>query len=129
MLTTALPAQVTVLIVDDNEDAADLLQESLRELGYTTVVAHDGPAALRAIEGLCPDVALLDLGLPQMDGFELAARLRANPSLGALKLVAVTGYGQESDRRRSAEAGFAEYLVKPVSVAQVQEAIARLTMG
>ena len=126
-MLTVMPAQVTVLIVDDNEDAADLLQESLRELGYATVVAHDGAAALRAVEGVHPDVALLDLSLPQMDGFELAARLRAHPSLGALKLVAVTGYGQESDRRRSAEAGFAEYLVKPVSVAQVHEAIARVT--
>jgi CheY-like chemotaxis protein len=127
MLPQATPAQVTVLIVDDNEDAADLLQESLRELGYATVVANDGPAALRAVESVLPDVALLDLGLPRMDGFTLAARLREHPSLSGLKLVAVTGYGQESDRRRGAELGFADYLVKPVSVAEVHAVIARLT--
>jgi CheY-like chemotaxis protein len=73
-----------------------------------------------------PSLAILDLGLPVMDGFELAARLRALPGLGALKLVALTGYGQTADKERTHAAGFAEHLVKPVSVSAVQAAIERL---
>ncbi len=105
-----------VLVVDDNEDAAELLAEALRLFGYTVDVAHDGPEALRAAAARPPDVALLDIGLPVMDGYELARRLRADPSLRAIKLVAITGYGQEADRQRAREAGFDVHLVKPVEI-------------
>jgi PAS domain S-box-containing protein len=106
-----------ILIVDDNEDAAEMLEDVLRSKGYRTHVAHDGPGALAAAAALRPDVALLDIGLPVMDGYELASRLRELPGLHGIRLVAVTGYGQSSDRKRSAAAGFSHHLVKPVDLA------------
>ncbi len=114
-----------VLVVDDNRDAAEMLAEALDALGYRTTVAHDGAEALRAVEEAAPDVALLDIGLPVMDGYELAGRLRGGPGGSAIKLVAVTGYGQESDRRRATAAGFDAHLVKPVQLDMVAELIAR----
>ena len=117
--------QGRVLIVDDNEDAANLLSDALEELGYTTRVAHDGVSALRLAEEFEPEVALLDIGLPVMDGYELARRIRSRPSPPP-KLVAVTGYGQQSDRGQSREAGFDEHLVKPVDLLKVQALLKRL---
>ena len=118
-------AGARVLIVDDNEDAAELMATTLEHLGYTTHVAHDGPAALRALEQFTPDVALLDIGLPGMDGYELAARLRAllGPRAG---IVALTGYGQPEDRRRSKEAGFNAHFVKPVNLDALRKTLASL---
>jgi PAS domain S-box-containing protein len=114
-----------VLIVDDNSDAAELLSDVLASFGCTTRVAHDGPDALRIAEEFHPEVALLDIGLPVMDGYELARRLREMPAARDAKLIAVTGYGQAKDRERSAEAGFAVHLVKPVRMAEVEAAIRR----
>jgi PAS domain S-box-containing protein len=115
-----------VLVVDDNADALELLAETLEVVGYRTLRATDGPAALALVAKARPAIALLDIGLPAMDGYELARRLHATPGLEQLKLIAVTGYGQPSDRERSAAAGFAEHLVKPVSLPTVQAAIERL---
>jgi PAS domain S-box-containing protein len=103
-----------ILVVDDNADAGTMLSMFLRRLGHTVRVVHDGLAALDTVETFAPEVAFLDLGLPIIDGYELARRLRARPDLAGLYLVAVTGYGQESDRARSSEAGFDLHLVKPV---------------
>ena len=89
-----------MLLVEDNLDAAESLGELLRIWGHEVTVAHDGAAALRAVPEVRPEVVLLDIGLPGMDGYEVASRLRATPGLAGLRLVAVTGYGQESDRRR-----------------------------
>jgi len=114
---TARPKGMRVLIVDDNEDAAGLLERALSIWGQVVRVAHDGPSALRIVETFMPDVALLDIGLPAMDGYELARRLRAMPALAGLRLVAVTGYGQASDRQAAEAAGFHEHVVKPVSLA------------
>jgi PAS domain S-box-containing protein len=127
---TAAPPSPTdgqgrVLIVDDNQDAAMLLAEALQLAGFATEVAHDGAAALRAADRFGPDVALLDLGLPLMDGYEVARRLRATHGESP-KLIAVTGYGQASDRRRSQEAGFDVHLVKPVDLPELQQAVTRL---
>ena len=108
-----------ILIVDDNRDAAALLADSLRALGHTIEVAHDGPSALAVAAAFQPTVALLDLGLPVMDGFELGERLRADESLRGVVLIAVTGYAQEADRQRTAAAGFSAHMVKPVDVIQV----------
>jgi signal transduction histidine kinase/DNA-binding response OmpR family regulator len=105
-----------ILIVDDNRDAAALLADSLRALGHTVQVADDGPSALALAEAFRPGVALLDLGLPVMDGFELGERLRAHRSPEDILLIALTGYAQEVDRQRTAAAGFADHLVKPVDV-------------
>ena len=116
-----------ILVVDDNEDAAALLADLLDAQGHTTRVAHDGPAALRAAEAFEPELALLDIGLPVMDGYELAQRLRQRPGADTLQLVAVTGYGQDSDRQRAAEAGFDAHLVKPVNLERLERVIAELS--
>lgn len=116
-----------VLIVDDNEDAADMLAEALAQAGHQTAIAHDGPDALRLAERFTPDVALLDLGLPVMDGFELARQIRAHDDWRTTRLIAVTGYGQEHDRRRTHAVGFDAHLVKPVDVQQLSELIQHLT--
>jgi signal transduction histidine kinase/CheY-like chemotaxis protein len=109
-----------ILVVDDNPDAAQLLADSLQALGHRTRVVFDGPSALDAAAEFAPDVALLDLGLPVMDGFEVAQRLRALPQLGGVQLVAITGYGQEIDRQRTREAGFDEHMVKPVDLDRLE---------
>jgi signal transduction histidine kinase len=112
-----------ILLVDDNEDAATLLADSLRALGHEVMVAHDGPAALAVLGEYHPDVALLDLGLPVMDGFELGDRLRADPALKDMTLIALTGYAQEIDRDRTAASGFDLHLAKPIDVHQLTELI------
>ncbi|HYD56068.1 MAG TPA: ATP-binding protein, partial [Burkholderiales bacterium] len=104
-----------ILVIDDNRDAATTLALMLSQLGHTVRVAHDGPSALDEAQRFEADVALVDIGLPVMDGYELGRRLRALGN-GNLRLVALTGYGQDSDRRRSSEAGFASHLVKPVDL-------------
>src|SRR5262249_37297061 len=118
-----------ILVVDDNEDAAELLASALEIMGYTVRVAHDGPQALKVAAELDPDLALLDIGLPVMDGYELARRLQDEPGLRRGPLVAVTGYGQPADRRRSEAVGFAAHLVKPVDIERVGSLIRQLTGG
>jgi signal transduction histidine kinase/CheY-like chemotaxis protein len=103
-----------ILVVDDNADAADSLAILLELGGSDVQVAHDGLAALAIAETLRPDIIFLDIGMPQMDGYEVARRIRSTTSLDGVLLVALTGWGQEDDRRRSAEAGFDVHLVKPV---------------
>jgi len=106
-----------VLVVDDNVDAATTLGELLRVLGHEVRVTHDGAAALQAAEAFLPDVVLLDIGMPGMDGYEVARRLAALKKAGRpLRIVAVTGWGQEADRRQAVEAGFDTHLVKPVDL-------------
>ncbi len=119
---------VRVLVVDDNEDAAETLADALTAAGHTTAVAPDGPTALRAALEFRPHVALLDIGLPVMDGFELARHLQSADAGNQVRtrLVAVTGYGQEHDRQRSAAAGFDDHLVKPVDIDQVNQLIQRM---
>ncbi len=112
-----------VLVVDDNHDAAEMLADMLRLSGFTVAVAHDGMAALRLNDEFHADVAILDIGLPAMDGLELGRRLRATPGGAAIRLVAMTGYGQRSDVEASQAAGFDIHLVKPVVAATLFEAI------
>ena len=113
-----------VLLVEDNLDAAEALGELLRMWGHTVHLAHDGASALEAARRRRPDVVLLDIGLPGMDGYTVAEQLRAVPGHDGVKLVAVTGYGQESDRQRAALAGFDHHLVKPVDVERLRELLA-----
>jgi len=113
-----------IMVVDDNEDAAELLSEVLQQLGNTTRVAHDASDALALVDEFEPELAVLDIGLPVMDGYELARRLRERP--GRLSLIALTGYGQSSDKARATEAGFDAHLVKPVAIAALQALIAKL---
>jgi PAS domain S-box-containing protein len=117
-----------ILVVDDNVDAADLLAQALELLGHQVWRAGDGPEALRIASTARPTVALLDIGLPVMDGYQLARLLRELEGLDAVKLVALTGYGQASDRERSRVAGFDAHLVKPITIEHVQAAIVALTV-
>jgi PAS domain S-box-containing protein len=110
-----------VLIVDDDEDTAETLAMLLESSGHDVRMAHDGPAALEAALDYRPDVMLLDIGLPMLNGFEVAERLRKDPAIERTVLVAVTGYGQERDRKRTAEAGFDYHLVKPADFLDVQK--------
>ena len=111
-----------VLVVDDNRDAAIALERALEALGQVVAVAHDGPSALREATRFEPELALLDIGLPGMDGYGLAAELRAARDL---RLVAITGYGQPRDRLRSRAAGFEEHLVKPLDIEQLAALLER----
>jgi PAS domain S-box-containing protein len=117
-----------VLIVEDNVDAAGALRQLLDMLGHEVAVAANGPAALAAVSTAEPDLILLDIGLPGMDGYEVAARLRAAGHTRAV-LVALTGYGREDDVRRSRNAGFDHHLVKPVEPEQIEALIANLGGG
>ncbi len=109
-----------VLVVDDNVDAAESLAMLLRYSGHEVRAVHTGPRALQAAQAESPDVILLDIGLPGMDGYEVARRLREQGA-GKVHLIAMTGYGQETDRQRSQDAGFDFHLVKPVDLAKLQE--------
>jgi signal transduction histidine kinase len=118
-----------ILVIDDNCDAGEVLSEALALEGHTAQVVFDGPTALEIARAFRPEVALVDIGLPVMDGYELARRLRELPELAGIKLVAVTGYGQESDRQRSREAGFHAHLVKPIDLDQMGPVLTRLFEG
>jgi CheY-like chemotaxis protein len=109
-----------VLVVDDNVDLATSQAAVLERMGHQVAVAYNGPAALDKAREFHPEVVLLDLGMPGMDGFEVARRLRAEHDSG-LKIVAQTGWGQKADRRRTREAGFDEHLAKPVDLAALQQ--------
>jgi CheY-like chemotaxis protein len=106
-----------VLVVDDNVDAATLLCELCGTMGHDVRVAHDGPQALQLLRHFVPEVAVLDIGLPVMDGYELARRV--HEQLPSCRLIALTGYGQEHDQRRSKDAGFEAHLVKPVDPSRI----------
>ncbi|HJX30102.1 MAG TPA: ATP-binding protein [Thermoanaerobaculia bacterium] len=112
-----------VLVVEDNPDAAEALAEILRLWGYESHVAGDGPAGLELALQVRPRILLLDIGLPGMDGYELARRLRCLPGLQNARYIALTGYGQESDRQRSREAGFDYHLTKPVAPQTLREVL------
>lgn len=112
-----------ILVVDDNVDAAEMLAEALRLAGHEVREEHDGPSALAAVAEFHPDVILLDLGLPGMDGFEVARRLRADSSLAKARVIAITGYGQDVDRIRTAQLGIERHLVKPVDLDTVIDAV------
>jgi PAS domain S-box-containing protein len=116
-----------VLVVDDNVDGADVTALLVQELGHETQVAYSGASALAAADEYLPNVVLLDIGLPEMDGYEVARRLRQHPILRNAWLVAITGYGQESDRQLSKEAGFDYHLVKPVGPEKLEDLLSLLT--
>jgi CheY-like chemotaxis protein len=112
-----------ILIVDDNLDAAELLAEALASSGYKIALAHDGLSALTLAETFQPDAVLLDIGLPVMDGYEVARRIRTLPTICHARLIAITGYGQRTDVLRAKEAGFDQHLVKPVDLEGLLEVL------
>ncbi|WP_323144071.1 hybrid sensor histidine kinase/response regulator [Massilia phyllosphaerae] len=123
-LAPAAPAPLRLLVVDDNVDAAATLGMLLEACGYAVEVENDSRSALARALAAPPQAALLDIGLPDMDGNELARRLRADPATRDMVLVAVTGYGQEQDRKAALEAGFDHHLVKPVDMEKLTEVLA-----
>jgi CheY-like chemotaxis protein len=129
MTDTPEPPRPRILVVDDNEDAAELLAEVLEARGLATRVAHDGPAALDVARSFDPELALLDIGLPEMDGYELARRLRAQPGGDRLRLIALTGYQATSDPEVTRGARFDAHLVKPVDIAKLESLVRELAPG
>jgi len=115
-----------LLVVDDNKDAATSLAMLLRLQGHEVQVVHDGPSALQLAISYRPALVLLDLGMPGMDGYEVARRLRETPGLERILLAALTGWGQQEDRRRTAEAGFDHHLVKPLEAKTLEDLLANL---
>jgi two-component system CheB/CheR fusion protein len=111
---------VRILLVEDNPDAAQTLREALELLGHSVSVAGSGPAGIEAARRLRPEVVLCDIGLPGMDGYGVAGALRADPETADARLIAMSGYGQPEDRRRSEAAGFEQHLVKPVNLPALQ---------
>ena len=128
-LPTTSSGAARILIVDDNRDSAELLAEALSALGYGTQVAFDAAGAVEAVRKRVPDVALLDIGLPVMNGYELARWFRNSVESAHVSLIAVTGYGQPRDRGAAADAGFDAHLVKPIDLEQLTRVLATLTKG
>jgi CheY-like chemotaxis protein len=112
-----------VLVVDDVADTANGLARLLRKQGHTVEVATDGAEACKQAHRFAPEVVLLDIGMPGMDGYEVARHLRSDDTCANMLLVALTGYGQDEDRRRALEAGFDEHLVKPIDFERLKELI------
>lgn len=108
-----------ILIIDDNVDAADLIAEVLRMFGMTVQVAYGGREGLAAAEASPPDVIFLDIGMPFMDGYQVAKALRAEASMKAVKIVALTAWGDESSREKSKSAGFDLHLTKPAEILEL----------
>jgi CheY-like chemotaxis protein len=116
-----------ILVVDDNQDAADTLAMLLEFMGGSEVrVVNSGQAALDLMSTFHPDVVLLDIGMPGMDGHEVARRVRGQPQFNSTRLVALTGWGQDEDRRRTKESGFDHHLTKPVDIASLQSLLTSL---
>jgi signal transduction histidine kinase/ActR/RegA family two-component response regulator len=124
-VVTAKSPACRILIVDDNVDAGDSLALLLRLTGHDVSVARNGLRAIELVHDLQPDVAILDIGLPGMDGYELARRLRAEPHGGSMLLIAITGYGQEDDRKRAKDAGFNHHLTKPANPVELAHLLSR----
>jgi CheY-like chemotaxis protein len=118
-----------VLVVDDNVDAALTLSEAVRLDGHEVRVAHEGQSALEQAASFAPEVVLLDIGLPGLDGYQVVRRMRELPQLDRTLIVALTGFGQESDRERALQAGFDEHLVKPVDLDTIQAVLRRRLGG
>jgi CheY-like chemotaxis protein len=114
----------SILVVDDDQDTARTLSMLLKLMGHEVHTALDGPSALRVAGACRPEFVLLDIGLPGMDGLEVARQMRGDPGLSTTRLVALTGYGQEADFQRSIQAGFDAHLVKPVDQARLRELLA-----
>ena len=121
-----LQPQRRILIVDDNHDSADSLAMLMEITGNKTYLAHDGVEAVKAVEKYRPEVVLLDIGLPQLDGYEVCRRVREQAWGKDIVVIALTGWGQDDDRRKSEEAGFNGHLVKPVDYDKLLDLLASL---
>jgi signal transduction histidine kinase/DNA-binding response OmpR family regulator len=120
----AAPARLRIVIADDNEDGAESLASLLRLDGHEVFVAHDGEAAVEKVFRHRPDVAILDIGMPRLNGYEVTRRLRASPDACPAVLLALSGYGREDDHRQALEAGFDHHFVKPIDLVSVRQLLA-----
>lgn len=125
----ALNVKHRILVVDDNKDSATTLAMMLRLLGNEVRTANDGFEAIEVAESFRPDVALLDIGLPRMDGYETAQRIRKQQGGEEMYLIAATGWSRDDDRQRATEAGFDTHMVKPVDIAALESLLASLPCG
>ena len=123
---TSTPRRFRILVVDDNHDSALSLAMMLSIMGHETRTAHDGESAVETAESFLPEVVLLDIGLPKLNGYEVAQRIREQAWGAAMFLIAVTGWGQEEDRQRSSEVGLNVHMVKPVEPAALEKLLAEL---
>jgi CheY-like chemotaxis protein len=123
MRTTPI-ARRKVLLIDDNADMRQTLAICLSIQGHEVSEAGDGVTADRLAADFAPDVVIIDIGLPEIDGYEVARRLRAGPSTRDVRLIALTGYGQQEDKQKAVEAGFDQHLTKPVDAGTLEQAIA-----
>jgi CheY-like chemotaxis protein len=117
------PRQLRILVVEDNHDAADSLCWLLEHFGHEVAAAYNGPAGVQAALTWNPEVILCDIGLPGLDGYGVVQALRRVPEMAGVRMIAVTAYGQDSDRRRSREAGFDLHLTKPVDPNALQDVL------
>ncbi len=124
--SNAESSALRVLVVDDNRDAAILMGRLLKTLGNNVQVVHDGFTALEAAEQFSPEAVLLDIGLPEMDGYETARMLREIPKCKNVTIIAVTGWGQEEDREKGKLAGFNHHVVKPADSATLMQLLSRV---
>jgi CheY-like chemotaxis protein len=126
---TTVPKRFRILVVDDNHDSALSLAMMLSIMGHETRTAHDGESAVDTAENFRPEVVLLDIGLPKLNGYEVAQRIREKPWGTSMFLIAVTGWGQEEDRQRSSEVGLNVHMVKPVEPSALEKLLAGLPNG
>ena len=120
------PRRFKILVVDDNHDSALSLSMMLSIMGHETRTAHDGESAVSTAEAFLPEVVLLDIGLPKLNGYEVAQRIREQAWGAEMFLIAVTGWGQDEDRQRSSEVGLNVHMVKPVEPAALEKLLATL---
>jgi CheY-like chemotaxis protein len=125
-VTPTAPQRFRILVVDDNHDSALSLAMMLSIMGHDTRTAHDGESALVTAETFLPDVVLLDIGLPKLNGYEVAQRIRGAQWGATMYLIAVTGWGQDEDRQRSAEVGLNLHMVKPVEPSALEKLLSEL---
>jgi two-component system CheB/CheR fusion protein len=123
------PDETRVVLVEDNAEAREMLQEMLQLDGFQVDVAADGAKGLALILKLSPDVALVDIGLPELDGYHVAQAVRSSRDHDVVRLVALTGYGQDKDRKAVKKAGFDEHLVKPVDPDELDRVLRRTSLG
>jgi len=128
-VATPREARFRILVVDDNHDSAMSLAMILSIMGHDTRTAHDGESAVATAEGFLPEVVLLDIGLPILNGYEVAQRIRQQPWGTSMFLIAVTGWGQEEDRQRSEEVGLNVHMVKPVEPAALDKILTELALN
>jgi len=122
----AAPRRFRILVVDDNHDSALSMAMMLQIMGHDTRTAHDGESAVSTAETFLPEVVLLDIGLPKLNGYEVAQRIREKTWGESMYLIAVTGWGQDEDRQRSSEVGLNLHMVKPVEPAALEKLLATL---